>query len=244
VANFNSRWAFILYQVIFMSPEELKEILRLCLGDIMEKKRGQTLYSGIDTVKPGKFYFLGFNPAADGTNPLLYRVPLDRQGWSAYTHQCWFCGASAGCCKAGKKQHQRRVVQLMNELNMKPEKTFASNLIFVESRTAAEVNEPVFIEKCWCVHKLLLAKVRPTYIICLGNGETVSAFSVLREIADSKGETTSEGQFKKFKGKFSLNGQSPLEPTVVGVRHPSRHMNPAGLAKFIGIKSESEMKLS
>ena len=40
-----------------------------------------------------------------------------------------------------------------------------------------------YVEECWCVHKKMLAVVRPKYIVCLGNGESDSAFSLVREKA-------------------------------------------------------------
>lgn len=125
---------------------DLQSVLTGCLGDLLNRQ-GQILYCGTDTLMPGTFYFLGFNPAKDGTNLPLREVPLDRQSWSAYTHQCWHCG-SANCranggscrdCGKGPRLHQKRVVQIMSELDLSPERTFSTNLIFVESITAREI---------------------------------------------------------------------------------------------------------
>jgi hypothetical protein len=227
-----------------MREAELKAILANCLGDLLHRERGQILYSGIDTLKPGDFYFLGFNPAKDGTNPALSALPFDRHKWSAYVDQCWYCGSPTGCRKAGERLHQRQVRRTMKEdLRLIPEETFATNLIFVESHTAKEIYSESLREICWGVHKKLLAKIRPKCIVCLGNGEDLSAFSVLRKIAKDKTETktqpASNGTFKGFAGTFDLGDGNPLKPKVVGVRHPSRPMKTTGLRNFIASLSSA-----
>ena len=57
-----------------MDEDALKAVLERYLADHLCRS-GQVLYSGIDTLRPGRYYFLAFNPAADGTNPRLRDVP-------------------------------------------------------------------------------------------------------------------------------------------------------------------------
>lgn len=211
-----------------MSDAELRTILTRCLGADVLNRRGQILYSGIDTLEPGTAYFLGFNPAADGTNPILRDVPLSNLNWSAYKEQCWYhpdCGLSTGCAKAGQARHQRNVLQIMSELGLAPERTLAANLIFVEGETAREMcmrNEwKDLLCRCWGVHKKLLAQVMPKYIMCLGNGEKHSVFSVLREIAKDRKEMPTSGARKHFIGTFDLGDGVALLARVIGVGHPS-----------------------
>src|ERR1035441_10064151 len=139
-----------------MTDTELRRLLTESLGDVFLQRNGQILYSGIDTLRPGDFYFVGFNPAADGTNPRLCEVPLDRQHWSAYTQQCWKHKheESAVCSDAGRAPHQRRVQGIMAELGLQAEETFAANLIFVESRNTEKIKEEIrngLFETCWQV---------------------------------------------------------------------------------------------
>jgi hypothetical protein len=229
-----------------MTDKDLKDCLdRVGLLD----ERGQILYCGIDLLSPKaeenkpkhSFYFVGFNPRKDGTNPVLRDVPEGRRKWSAYTQQCWTCGLDSRCVKHGRKIHQTRVLQIMCELNLKPEKTFATNLTFVESNGAADIYSEDLFNRCWTLHKKMLSEVRPDYIICLGNdgAKTKSAFSLLRKnkatkITDAEPAGTSSGTFKKFTGTFELEDGS-RELTVIGVRHPSYQVNPEGLRQFIGI---------
>jgi hypothetical protein len=229
---------------ITTTDRELQAVLMRYFGGFL-RERGQILYSGIDTLRPGPFYFLGFNPAKDGTNPLLSDVRLDRTEWSAYTKQCWYCplsprGCANGCAKAGKKPHQKQVVRIMSELELVPEKTFATNLIFVESKTTAEmvIHDSRLLDSCWCVHQKMLAVVKPSYIVCLGNGEKpiVSVFRTLGGIAHDQKEMRASGRFKSFVGTFHLNEAPPLTATVIGVPHPSYPpWNSTGLRGFIGI---------
>src|SRR5579871_5616125 len=124
-----------------MKDTELRQVLADCLPDNILERHGQILYSGIDTLRPAEFYFVGFNPAEDDSNLPLRSVPLNRRRWSAYTQQCWYhphCDPTV-CPDFKMRPHQRRVQGIMRELGLQPEETFATNLIFVESRSAKEI---------------------------------------------------------------------------------------------------------
>jgi hypothetical protein len=223
-----------------MTDTELKTIIEKHLSVDTLKQWGQILYSGIDTLRSsGGFYFIGFNPAKDGTNPRLCDIPLGRRNWSAYTQQCWThrdCDPTV-CQRTGKSQHQMRVQRIMAELGLKPEKTFATNLIFVESENVNKIKrDPLFktyLESCWQVHRKMLAEIRPHYIVCLGNGKTESAFSLLRERAEHIQNERASLAFKSFAAEFDL-ADGVLLTKVIGVRHPSRPMNPQNLRCFVG----------
>src|SRR5713226_2247497 len=105
-----------------MDENALRAILERCLADYFTCRKGQILYSGVDTLVPGRFYFLGFNPAADGTNPLLCNVRLGMLHWSAYVDQCWRCPLpDRRECQHSLKRHQRQVVGVMTELGLCPQ---------------------------------------------------------------------------------------------------------------------------
>ena len=93
------------------------------------------------------------------------------------------------------------------------------------------------------MHKKILEVVRPGYIVCPGNGEADSAYSLVRKKAyDVKNEKTSDKKvgrcraFKKFVGEFHFDEGEPLDVIVVGVLHPSRWQCPSGLVRFIESK--------
>jgi hypothetical protein len=233
-----------------MTETELKQLLKESLPDeILKGRAGQILYSGIDTLRAGKFYFIGFNPAADDTNHPLQEMRLPDKNWSAYTCQCWMdkgqCDPKT-CSRTGEEKHQKNVQRIMCELGIKPEETFATNLIFVESRGIKEIKaDPLFetyLEACWRVHRKMLAEVNPDYIVCLGNkkGKRESTFSFFQEQAFRTENylqefTSRDSRYRKrFDGTFKLDDSHTLEAKVVGVKHPSYPMSPRGLRDFIG----------
>jgi len=178
-----------------MTQEELRTVLTECLTHEILKQNGQVLYSGTDLLEraESKYYFLGFNPAADGTNPSLLELPLNRKKWSAYTSQCWMCKGKCDptiCPRSSKAKHQKNVKRIMSQLRLNPRDTFATSLVFVESDDIRKLKrEPFFraaVEGCWLVHKKMLEAIRPTYIVCLGNGKRDSAYSLVRDKADEK----------------------------------------------------------
>lgn len=221
-----------------MDEVELRKTLVECIPDAVFKRNGQILYSGIDTVRPGEFYFVGLNPAKDDSNRPLCDLPLNRQNWSAYTQQCWtHSHCDATCPRIGKAPHQRRVQRIMAELGLTPEKTFATNLIFVESRKGEDIRPEIrddgLFDIFWRVHIKLLSAVRPKYIFCLGNQEGLSAFSLVRKKALATGQERTTAKFKSFGGVFYLADGSTLRPKVIGVHHPSYPMDPEGLRDWI-----------
>jgi hypothetical protein len=170
-----------------MTEADLRKVLK-SLPDEIRKRNGQILYSGIETLRRTEsgYYFLGFNPAADGTNPVLDKLLSDthllgRRDWSAYTAHCWVHAGGKcprhPCPEAGKKQHQLRVQEMFSVLGLRPEETLAANLIFIESKDIRELKAdlektvPRFdfeacTDACWQVHKKILEVVRPGYIVC------------------------------------------------------------------------------
>jgi hypothetical protein len=177
-------------------------------------------------------------------------LQLGRTNWSAYTCQCWMCEGKCDpqiCPKTGDAKHQKNVKHIMSQLGLKPKETFATNLVFVESDDIPTLKrEPFFrdnVDACWQVHKKMLAEIRPKYIVCLGNGENDSAYSLVRKKAyDVKNEKPSDKKvgrcraFKKFVGGFHFDEGEPLDVIVVGVLHPSRWQCPSGLVRFIESK--------
>lgn len=230
-----------------MKDTELRNTLAEFLTKDVLNKKGQTLYSGIDTLRPGDFYFVGFNPAADDTNDPLQELRLHDNNWSAYTCQCWMDKGQCDpkiCFKTGKAKHQKNVKHIMSELGLNPKTTFATNFVFVESDNVRELKrDPLFrtyVDTCWLVHKKMLAVVRPKYILCLGNGESGSAFSLVRDKAEDirNGKQSNEkvGRnivFKSFVGTFRLDDVSDLTAKVIGVLHPSRWRCPQGLRDWV-----------
>ena len=73
----------------------------------------------------------------------------------------------------------------------------------------------------------MLAVVEPKYVVCLGNGESDSAFSLvrykaknIRNVIPSGTEAGKQGcvAFKRFEGTFTFENAPDLTATVIGVR--------------------------
>ena len=205
------------------------------LSEKYRREKGWLLYSGLDTLRPGRYYFMGFNPAKDPANKVLNELfPAPPCNWSAYTQQCWRCGGAlcehidANGRVSKPKRHQRSVREFIEKLAHQPEDVFATNAIFVESESIQELcKRPDFSElwdRCWEIHRWFLSIVQPQWIICLGNAGDLSAYSLLRKrcLRDDKGRD--EKDYKKgkvFTGSIDLEGGQQLGVRVLGVPHPS-----------------------
>lgn len=230
-----------------MNEKELQSLVNDNLEGYLDK-RGLILYCGFEknwekTDGP-TYYFTGFNPRPDPSSRPLRKIPQllgSMQNWSAYRDACWQkrCrsnrgGQWTGCPTLVLDKHQKLVLQMMSVLGLNPEKTFSTNLIFVESGTPQDLlNIPFFPlldvpsfphlwAGCWRIHQEFLAEVKPDYVICLGNGDDLSAFSLLHEKAENRtpiidAENNAHSRFRRFSGTL---GGRPVK--VVGVPHPSR----------------------
>jgi hypothetical protein len=214
-------------------------------------KEGWVLYSGLDTLKPGSYYLMGFNPREDDANRSLLETTHHADDWSAYTQQCWKEGCKPPRCQhmdpMGRltefEPHQRNVKALADLLDRKPECIFSANAIFVQSPTAKDLeNADELWHKCWQVHQKFLALVRPKWIICLGNGGYRSSFQLLRQkaiepvpnvcILGRPDFPPSYRNGKCFEASFDL-GATALRVKVLGVPHPSRFPINSCLKEFI-----------
>jgi hypothetical protein len=218
-----------------MNQTELRKILELHIGDSLTKK-GQVLYSGIETLTRGKFYFIAFNPAIDPSNRELRTIPLGRTNWSAYKDQCWTCGEWNACKRHSQKRHQKQAIKIMKELGIdRPEKVFAINLVFEESAGIDDVYARDRLHRYWAVHQHILAEVRPEIIVCFGKQDPKSAFGFLRSVARRHDPVCVKGGFKRFSGTFDLVRGGSLTTTVIGVLHPSYPSCVDGLREFAGV---------
>jgi hypothetical protein len=215
-----------------MLEEELRERLRKHLGARLSA-RGWLLYSGLDTLAGGRYYFMGFNPAKDPANEPLDSIPIPDENWSAYTQQCWRCEKARCKCEPIRfKPHQRRVTEFMLQLRpLRPERIFSTNAIFVESESVLTLSDREMLwNECWPIHEWMLSIVRPKWIVCLGNHEEASSYSLLRGRCKScvpVGDCTDFRKGKVFKGSLPISNHESLDVHVLGLPHPSRFNLPA-----------------
>jgi hypothetical protein len=233
-----------------VDQEELNQLLKEMLThDACQL--GWVPYSGLDTLKPGPYYFMAYNPRTDPANRPLLETTNNARDWSAYTQQCWQCPQER--CEhmdaAGRlnqrEPHQNRVIELAGLLGKRPECIFSANAIFVQSPKAKDLQNPEGLwRKCWAVHQEFLAIVRPKWIICLGNGKEQSSFQLMRQKAEKPEPKVSNPchadrppdyrMGKLIRACFDIGETSLLENVnVLGVPHPSRFPIPVCLKHFI-----------
>lgn len=231
-----------------MNQQELNELLSTHLGkDVGEW--GWVAYSGLDTIRKGRFYIMGYNPRIDGANLPLLQTTGNASRWSAYNKQCWCidrpCNGhydSEGYV-LNPTLHQRRVTELMCWLGSKPEEIFSANAIFIQSKTVQALeHRSDRWRNCWAVHQELLAIVRPEWIITLGNGKHRSSFQLLKEKAGLEAVVTAivpdtpRNAFRagrRFDATLELAHGELFKTKVLGLPHPSRFSYPQALKEFI-----------
>ncbi len=209
---------------------------------------GAVLYNGWSSLRPGLLYLMGFNPGGDPTEirqTVLKSVQELEQNYCAYD-ECWKKNHPADCalkeCK-GASNHQRRVRALLDTLNLglSIKDVCATNAVFLRSKDQGTLKGSRELwEKCWPVHQRLLSIVQPNLILCLGNGDGLSAFSLLRSefIGNPTYQPCGPNGFrdgKWFEGRVVVNQNGPKEHEckVIGIPHPSRYVLTQSLQEYL-----------
>ncbi len=183
-------------------------------------KSGAVLYNGWSTLSERTLYVMGLNPGGDEKDHLdnTIRKSLIERCWqySAYEAECWgsFC--------RGKSPHQMRVKRLCAMFGCSPVDVFAANAIFVRTCNSRRI-DPSLWAKCWPIHQWFLSVVKPKVVLCLGNGEGLSPFSLLRQACENPDFVKIDGGFRNgrwFRARVPAVGGA--DTVVVGVPHPSR----------------------
>lgn len=193
-------------------------------------KPGAILYNGLNTLCASHgLYIMGLNPGGDPdpSETVMQSLSPERlqEEYCSYEDECWRCWAD---CQIeghrGNSPHQIKVKQLAEILGYNNiREVFAVNAIFFRSKNQGALGEISILkelfEKCWPVHQMFMSIVQPEIILCLGNGEKMSAFSLLKQKL-APGEKY-QGAVKEFMGEIPLRDQSSIRSRVIGVRHPS-----------------------
>jgi uracil-DNA glycosylase len=136
---------------------------------------------------------------------------------------------------AGQSPHQRRVRQIAEMLGLNIRDVFATNAVFLRSIVAEHIPIPELFDECWPVHQRFLSIVKPSLVLCLGNGDG-SSFCLLRTKAIALPPVTEigagfrDGRF--YDATFRVNDGTTLGCRVLGLPHPSRFVLSAALRSF------------
>lgn len=194
--------------------------------DIYES--GSVLYSSPETLKPGRFYFMAFNPGGEPTdNPketIRAHTEILKEGHNAFLNENWSSDKRKYAC--GQAPHQKNVQALARLLGVQTEDLFATELIFLRSRRADGVNYSELTKKCWPVHQWMMEIVRPSVIVSNGNADGKSAYTyVLNTFRDEglfvnelKPAPSGHGRFRLKAAR--VQGQQTVK-TVLGIPHLS-----------------------
>ena len=150
--------------------DSLRDALLRRLRDAqLDGLTGKVLYSGINTLKKGPVYFLGFNPGGDPakeTMTLAEHVTQSPSDWNEYLDAKW--GAPGGGWRPpGQAPLQRRVQWLLNQLGLQTREVCASNLIFNRSIDQARLNDWSGVaDRRWPIHDWIIKLVQPHAILC------------------------------------------------------------------------------
>lgn len=207
--------------------ENLPSIAVEGLTDLLEEPGG-ILYSSHETLKPGKVYLLGFNPGGSNGASIGESVKeMLSYSDNAYIDESWSNGN--GTKGPGKAPLQKHIRWLLNELGLETSEVCASNLIFLRSRAANEINMSL-AKRCWPVHEAILKIVQPKLIITFGNS-VHSPYRYLHTMYGGKEECIPSGHGNwKVKGfRCHINDRAVF---VAGLPHLSRY-SPLGKPKVV-----------
>lgn len=242
-----------------MNADELESLIhdiRLILNPIMAKS-GQVFYSGRQALEgKNSFYLMGLNPGGDPCDPDLKIKTIEKSltswleeapGWSEYLDEDWGKKKADPNKNPGNSRHQKRVRSFCTNCLGEPvvRNVFSANAIFKRTKTGEGLlKDPEWDQVCWKVHQLLFLKVRPKYVICLGNGPNSSFDRLTSKNCLAIVGRPAEKACKMPGGKrhfyirwfeaAQITNQSPgLERLVrvIGVPHPSRF--PLGTDWFV-----------
>jgi hypothetical protein len=188
------------------------------LESILDKS-GTILYSSCETLKPGKYYFLGLNPGGSEEDTKTIGQSLDdlelgRSTNNAYLDQDW----SSEFRKYGVGGHplQQNYKHLFEDLQEKPDSVCASNLIFSRSIGEKGAGGRERAELCWPVHESILGIVRPAAIIAFGR----QPFNFIREKLSGTAPEDSPTGHGTWTWRYSIlwTGEK-----LIGLPHLSRY---------------------
>jgi hypothetical protein len=203
---------------------------------------GSILYSGNETIRKGKFYFLGANPGGHsdqkfGMYPDTVENQLLRKNTSSdfneYFDARWQIRGRTPSAP-GKALLQRRIKFFFEQINVDLRQVLSTNLVFVRSPTQEEFNLDwnESAEKCWTVHEILLSVVCPQIIIAYGSEASEFIKKKMIISRNEYFEVASLNETKYFsstEGELKINNNM-MKIKLISMPHLSRYkINAKGL---------------
>lgn len=217
-----------------MNKENLQKIAKENLSDLLNES-GSILYSSHETLKPNDIYLLGFNPGGKDGAPLSKSIDkILHNTENAYLDECWENGN--GAWEKGEALLQKRVQWTLEVLGFNPRNVCASNLIFIQSKKANDINYSL-AKQCWPVHEAIIAIVKPKMLLTFGNSD-ISPYGYLKSMFGGAEDSIDSGHGNWRVKEFSatINNKKVI---IVGLPHLSRYEPKDKDEVFSRIKSKA-----
>lgn len=205
---------------------------------------GEVFYGEKETLKKGKYYLLGLNPGnyPDGKNPYIEsNTPFPRTIEEHISNFIVHQNIDEYYKKAFGKMFPNieKLFSLLENQNFLKQ-VFCSNLVFIKTDTASELNKLRInlqtknnidlFETCWKVHELALSIVDPDVIFSIGNGvgKYSSPYSYFETNFNGKVLEGFPKECKHNPEKFNIKAAKVLFPKigeklVIGLPHFSHY---------------------
>lgn len=204
-----------------MDPLSLVRSAVAALPSDLKARSGKIFYTGREAfAEPSNIYLLGLNPGGDPDEQSDETIATSIRDfderdtlWSAYACERW-----AGK-NPGKHGMAPRVLHLLDRLGLDPPRTPASNVVFLRTRSQADLAKHMqeWMRACWPVHEAVIDALGIRTIVCLGGA---AGAWVRRELGASEPVGNAcETNLRRW--KFSAHRSADAR-TVVTLTHPSR----------------------
>jgi uracil-DNA glycosylase len=142
------------------------------IPDCLLYKSGAVFYSGRNAFsKPSSLYILGLNPGGSPTEQANDTVKKHTEMvlnkpeyWSEYQDEIWRGNS------AGTSGMQPRILYLLHQVNLDPQKVPASNVIFERSAREKDIKSRFseLVKLCWPFHKAVIEQLGVRVVLCFG----------------------------------------------------------------------------
>ena len=156
--------------------QHIDQIHELLSKTGLQRKSGNIIYSGYETLSPGKYYFLGMNPGGhiDDRNPEEDQIINKLIKKKDYPEENeYFDGIWGNERLPGVHHHQLNIQSFFECLEIDLRTVLSTNLCFQRSPGKSKYpggtkQMDADIEKFWPIHEYMLSVVQPKVIICNG----------------------------------------------------------------------------
>ena len=147
--------------------------LKALIPESLQSESGAVFYSGRAAFSaPSPLYILGLNPGGspqlqsdDTVSKHTDMILSGNENWSEYQDEVWWEGHNPG-----ESGMQPRVVHLIRTLGLDPQKTPASNVVFLRSALEKDIASTFgdLALRCWPFHQAVIERLGVRVVLCFG----------------------------------------------------------------------------